>query len=245
MSIPARQALPQNPAGGGAFSSSAKKTWTRAAFGRGDPVEVEAVPEGGDPPGTVGAMNLTATVFEIPLNCAAASYREANVLAPLRTMIDGLERRGTSQFRFGSGSQPIRPLSVEPIGRTNWNRAPLLPSDDAVSRPPWPSTWACSSLLSRSRSNMTFAPARRNAQRSCGEIVRRPGALPRSAEGGARPSRPTFGGQESAVFGPLGSGAKPQAGRTRLDGDAAVIANGAKQSRRPPLPYELWIASSP
>ena len=34
----------------------------------------------------------------------------------------------------GSISRAV--LSVYAVGRMNWNRVPLLPSDDAVSRPP-------------------------------------------------------------------------------------------------------------
>src|SRR3984893_19094941 len=34
----------------------------------------------------------------------------------------------------------LAPPAEDPIGRVNWNSAPLLPSDDAVSRPPWLST---------------------------------------------------------------------------------------------------------
>jgi anaerobic selenocysteine-containing dehydrogenase len=49
----------------------------------GDLVEIEAVPEVGDPPGTSRVMRLTAVAFEIPLKCAATYYPEANVLVPL------------------------------------------------------------------------------------------------------------------------------------------------------------------
>jgi anaerobic selenocysteine-containing dehydrogenase len=67
----------------------------------GDLVEIEAVPEVGDPPGTSRVMRLTAVAFEIPLKCAAAYYPEANVLVPL-THYD--RRSGTPGYK----SIPIR-----------------------------------------------------------------------------------------------------------------------------------------
>ena len=74
----------------------------------GDLVEVEAVPELGDPPGASRVMRLTAVAFEIPLKCAASITPRPMCWSLLLTMIDGLEHRDTSRFRFGSGSQPIR-----------------------------------------------------------------------------------------------------------------------------------------
>ncbi len=49
----------------------------------GDLVELEAVPDPGDPPGPPRILRLTAIAYEIPRFCAAAYYPEANVLAPL------------------------------------------------------------------------------------------------------------------------------------------------------------------
>jgi molybdopterin-dependent oxidoreductase alpha subunit len=75
----------------------------------GDLVEIEAVPEVGDPPGTSRVMRLTAVAFEIPLKCAATYYPEANVLVPL-THYD--RRSGTPGYK----SIPIRVrLPINPI----------------------------------------------------------------------------------------------------------------------------------
>jgi len=49
----------------------------------GDPVDVEAALEPGDPPGPPRVLQLTAIAYEIPRTCVGAYYPEANVLVPL------------------------------------------------------------------------------------------------------------------------------------------------------------------